>query len=138
MTQDDRRWPAPELSGAGQQQFQSRATADPALPGQHPGQRMERLRSCQVATTPLREKQYEVGHDETARHRSELAERRTGDSRVGHRRVCVAAMSPDPTGQGRRRWTMRWKSALNAFDERHRRAAPFYLASGQIGGCRIG
>jgi hypothetical protein len=25
-------------------------------------------------------------------------------------------MSLDPTGQGRRRWTIRWKPALNAFD----------------------
>jgi hypothetical protein len=24
--------------------------------------------------------------------------------------------SLDPTGQGRRRWTMRWKPALNAFE----------------------
>jgi hypothetical protein len=28
----------------------------------------------------------------------------------------VAAMSLDPTGQGRARWTQRWKGALNAFD----------------------
>jgi hypothetical protein len=25
-------------------------------------------------------------------------------------------MSPDPTGTGRKRWMMRWKAALNAFD----------------------
>ena len=25
-------------------------------------------------------------------------------------------MSLDPTGKGRKRWTMRWKAALNAFD----------------------
>jgi hypothetical protein len=25
-------------------------------------------------------------------------------------------MSLDPTGRGRRRWTNRWKAALNAFD----------------------
>lgn len=30
--------------------------------------------------------------------------------------VYLAVMSLDPTGQGRRRWTMRWKPALNAFD----------------------
>jgi hypothetical protein len=24
-------------------------------------------------------------------------------------------MSPDPTGKGRKRWTMRWKAPLNAF-----------------------
>ena len=30
--------------------------------------------------------------------------------------VYLAMMSLDPTGQGRRRWTMRWKPALNAFD----------------------
>jgi putative transposase len=30
--------------------------------------------------------------------------------------VYLAIMSLDPTGQGRRRWTMRWKPALNAFD----------------------
>jgi transposase-like protein len=29
--------------------------------------------------------------------------------------VYVAVMSLDPTGQGRRRWAMRWKPALNAF-----------------------
>jgi transposase-like protein len=28
----------------------------------------------------------------------------------------LAVMSLDSTGQGRRRWTMRWKPALNAFD----------------------
>ncbi|MDX3066470.1 IS256 family transposase [Streptomyces sp. ND04-05B] len=30
--------------------------------------------------------------------------------------VYMAVMSLDPTGQGRKRWTMRWKSALHAFD----------------------
>ena len=30
--------------------------------------------------------------------------------------VYLAVMSLDPTGQGRRRWTMGWKPALNAFD----------------------
>jgi putative transposase len=30
--------------------------------------------------------------------------------------VHLAIMSLDPTGQGRRRWTIRWKPALNAFD----------------------
>ena len=32
------------------------------------------------------------------------------------KRVYRAIMSLDPTGQGRRRWTIRWKPALNAFD----------------------
>jgi putative transposase len=30
--------------------------------------------------------------------------------------VYMAVMSLDPTGAGRKRWTMRWKSAMNAFD----------------------
>jgi len=30
--------------------------------------------------------------------------------------VYMAVMSLDPTGTGRKRWTMRWKPALNAFD----------------------
>jgi putative transposase len=30
--------------------------------------------------------------------------------------VYLAIMSLDPTGQGRKRWTMRWKPALNAFE----------------------
>ncbi|AUA17163.1 Transposase, Mutator family [Streptomyces malaysiensis subsp. malaysiensis] len=30
--------------------------------------------------------------------------------------VYLAVMSLDPTGTGRRRWTMRWKAALQAFD----------------------
>jgi hypothetical protein len=30
--------------------------------------------------------------------------------------VYLAVMALDPTGVGRRRWTMRWKPALNAFD----------------------
>lgn len=30
--------------------------------------------------------------------------------------VYVAIMSLDPTGTGRKRWTMRWKPALNAFE----------------------
>lgn len=29
--------------------------------------------------------------------------------------VYMALMSPDPTGKGRKRWTMRWKAPLNAF-----------------------
>jgi putative transposase len=29
---------------------------------------------------------------------------------------CVHLAIPDPTGTGRRRWMMRWKPALNAFD----------------------
>jgi hypothetical protein len=28
----------------------------------------------------------------------------------------MAVMSLDPTGAGRKRWTMRWKGAMNAFD----------------------
>jgi hypothetical protein len=28
----------------------------------------------------------------------------------------MAIMSLDPTGNGQRRWMMRWKPALNAFD----------------------
>ncbi|ATW46846.1 hypothetical protein CGZ69_01320 [Streptomyces peucetius subsp. caesius ATCC 27952] len=28
----------------------------------------------------------------------------------------TATMSLDPTGEGQTRWTMRWKTALNAFD----------------------
>ncbi|MFJ9119204.1 IS256 family transposase [Streptomyces sp. NPDC102394] len=31
------------------------------------------------------------------------------------KRVYMALMSLDPTGKGRRRWTMRWKAPLNAF-----------------------
>jgi hypothetical protein len=27
----------------------------------------------------------------------------------------MALMSLDPTGKGRKRWTMRWKAPLNAF-----------------------
>lgn len=30
--------------------------------------------------------------------------------------VYIAIMSLDPTGKGQARWTMRWKTALNAFD----------------------
>ena len=30
--------------------------------------------------------------------------------------VYMAIMSLDPTGKGRKRWTMRWKAALNAFE----------------------
>ncbi|MDJ0347429.1 transposase, partial [Streptomyces sp. H10-C2] len=30
--------------------------------------------------------------------------------------VYLAVMSLDPTGAGRKRWTMRWKAALQAFD----------------------
>ncbi|GIF78640.1 hypothetical protein Asi02nite_81580 [Asanoa siamensis] len=30
--------------------------------------------------------------------------------------VYLAVMSLDPTGQGRRRWMMRWKPALTAFE----------------------
>jgi hypothetical protein len=29
--------------------------------------------------------------------------------------VYMALMSPDPTGKGRKRWAMRWKAPLNAF-----------------------
>nr|WP_257016056.1 transposase [Streptomyces sp. Ag82_O1-15] len=30
-------------------------------------------------------------------------------------RIYMALMSLDPTGKGRKRWTMRWKAPLNAF-----------------------
>ncbi|MEU2509738.1 IS256 family transposase, partial [Streptomyces sp. NPDC007863] len=30
--------------------------------------------------------------------------------------VYMAIMSLDPTGRGQTRWTLRWKTALNAFD----------------------
>jgi putative transposase len=30
--------------------------------------------------------------------------------------VYLAIMSLDPTGRGRRRWSNRWKEALNAFE----------------------
>jgi putative transposase len=30
--------------------------------------------------------------------------------------VYMAVMSLDPTSTGRKRWTMRWKGAMNAFD----------------------
>ncbi|TCO15694.1 hypothetical protein EV652_12167 [Kribbella steppae] len=30
--------------------------------------------------------------------------------------IYLGVMSLDPTGTGRRRWTMRWKTALNAFE----------------------
>jgi transposase-like protein len=32
------------------------------------------------------------------------------------KRVYLAVMSLDPTGTGRKRWTIRWKAALQAFD----------------------
>ena len=37
---------------------------------------------------------------------------------VDRPRKCLylAVMSLDPTGKGRKRWTNRWKAALNAFD----------------------
>ncbi|MEY9841219.1 hypothetical protein [Streptacidiphilus sp. EB103A] len=30
--------------------------------------------------------------------------------------IAEAVMSLDPTGTGRKRWAIRWKAALNAFD----------------------
>ncbi|MEU2718603.1 transposase [Streptomyces sp. NPDC007205] len=30
--------------------------------------------------------------------------------------ICLAVMPLDPTGTGRKRWTTRWKRALQAFD----------------------
>ena len=30
--------------------------------------------------------------------------------------VAMAIMSLDPTGQGRKKWVVRWKAALNAFE----------------------
>src|SRR5689334_20000236 len=38
--------------------------------------------------------------------------------------VYLAVMSLDPTGHGRRRWTMRWKPALNAFYRPSKDACP--------------
>ncbi|MFC9498298.1 hypothetical protein [Streptomyces sp. NPDC056982] len=32
------------------------------------------------------------------------------------RTAATAVMSLDSTGAGRKRWTMRWKGAMNAFD----------------------
>jgi hypothetical protein len=41
-----------------------------------------------------------------------------GTGQAGRCQQCVylAVMALDPTGNGRRRWTIRWKPALNAFD----------------------
>lgn len=38
------------------------------------------------------------------------------DEVLGRHSVYMAIMSLDPTGTGRKRWTMRWKPALNAFE----------------------
>ncbi|MFI7894685.1 IS256 family transposase [Streptomyces sp. CACIS-1.16CA] len=38
------------------------------------------------------------------------------DEQAALRCVYMAIMSLDPTGKGQARWTMRWKTALNAFD----------------------
>ena len=35
---------------------------------------------------------------------------------AAHKCLYLTIMSLDPTGQGRRRWTNRWKPALYAFD----------------------
>ncbi len=35
---------------------------------------------------------------------------------AGLKCLYLAIMSLDPTGKGRKRWTNRWKAALNAFD----------------------
>jgi hypothetical protein len=32
--------------------------------------------------------------------------------------LCLAIMSLDPGGKGRKRWSNRWKAALDAFDGR--------------------
>ncbi|GAA3482161.1 hypothetical protein GCM10018966_066930 [Streptomyces yanii] len=40
------------------------------------------------------------------------------NEQVALKRVYMAIMSLDPTGKGQARWTMRWKTALNAFDGR--------------------
>jgi hypothetical protein len=38
------------------------------------------------------------------------------DHGAGRGVVYLAAISLDPTGRGRQRWSNRWKAALNAFD----------------------
>lgn len=38
------------------------------------------------------------------------------DEQAALKCVYLAVMALDPTGQGRRRWAIRWKPALNAFD----------------------
>ena len=39
-----------------------------------------------------------------------------GRPRQAMKCLYLAIMSLDPTGKGRKRWTNRWKAALNAFD----------------------
>ncbi len=41
---------------------------------------------------------------------------RTPNEQAALKCVYMAIMSLDPTGKGQARWTMRWKTALNAFD----------------------
>lgn len=38
--------------------------------------------------------------------------------------IYMALMSLDPTGKGRKRWTMRWKAPLNAFQIASKAASP--------------
>ncbi|MGW8699805.1 transposase, partial [Streptomyces eurythermus] len=48
--------------------------------------------------------------------RAVKARGRFPDEQAALRCVYMATMSLDPTGTGQARWTMRWKTARNAFD----------------------
>ena len=41
-----------------------------------------------------------------------------GFNRPAMKFLCLAIMSLDPGGKGRKRWSNRWKAALDAFDGR--------------------
>ena len=56
--------------------------------------------------------------DHLGYEKHDAAGRGSGNSRnkaAALKCIYMALMSLDPTGKGRRRWTMRWKAPLNAF-----------------------
>jgi putative transposase len=65
--------------------------------------------------TEIRRIVYRVGKNARIR-RAVKARGHFPDEQAALKCVCTAIMSLDPTGKGQARWTMRWKTALNAFD----------------------
>ena len=65
--------------------------------------------------TPKTSESCQTPHRQT-RHADQKANSPAESEQAALNCVYLAVMSLDPTGTGQKRWMMRWKAALNAFD----------------------
>ncbi|MCO1659748.1 transposase [Pseudonocardia sp. S2-4] len=94
---------------------------EPALPGHREalGERLGGVRAVPAFDPEIREVVCSTNAIESVNARIRRAVKARGHFPNEHaalKCVYMAIMSVDPTGHGRRRWTMPWRPALNAFD----------------------